>query len=124
MVTKKGDRSVCLPFWDTNLKTNSQEQVIKMAVKRSGEGLFKKYNIWSNILYYIVIAGLLASIVFMYKSWDMRSKQFAKLVEEASAQDQGYAIELRKNKDTENNAAEEDGESVIQPIKEQDEDGK
>ncbi len=89
-----------------------------MAVKRSSEGLFKKYNIWSNILYYIVIAGLVASIVFMYKNWSMRKVEFAKMVEEASAQDQGYVIELRKNNDL------EEDEVIIQPITNQVEDGK
>ena len=53
----------------------------------------------STIIYYVAVLFLIVLIVIMYQKWRETKKQYAVLVQEASLQDQAYAIELQKDRD-------------------------
>ena len=57
----------------------------------------EKENIWKNILYYAAVVALAVVIGLMYKDWQGRKAEYARMVQEASAQDQSINIEMRKD---------------------------
>jgi cytoskeletal protein RodZ len=92
-------------------------KVIYMAIGMGkSEANGKKMTFWSSMIYYAVIIFLLVSIFFMYSNWNKRRQQYAQLVQEASVQDQGYAIEFQKNRTEKNATDSQSEEDVIKTI--------
>ncbi|MBQ7656223.1 MAG: DUF2304 domain-containing protein [Clostridia bacterium] len=69
----------------------------------------------SSLLYYIAVLALVVVILFMYAKWRDRQQQYVQLVQEAAAQDVGYAIELQKGRSVQEQPEETKEETVDQP---------
>ena len=72
-----------------------------------GNDYQEKANAWLDILYYVIVIGLIITIGLMYREWQGRKLEYDRLVREAAAQEQNVEIELRKvNSDLEESVEE------------------